>query len=80
LLVTNTGSKCIKHADIKFYFIKDMVSMKIITLEYTKSENMAVDFLIKPVNAEIFERNIKTIGIRYYIPSYNPSNQEKLKA
>jgi transposase InsO family protein len=80
LATNNTGSKRIKHADIKFYFIRDMVSMKIITLEYTKSENMAADFLTKPVSAEILERNIKAIGMRYYIPSYNPSDQEKLKA
>ena len=53
-----------KHSDIKFHYIREMVSMNKIELKYCKSEEMISDILTKGIGKVQFGKLRSMIGLR----------------
>ena len=43
-----------KHIDIKYHFIRDLVNLKLIKLQYISSKDQLADILTKPLDSTIF--------------------------
>ena len=43
-----------KHIPIKYYFLKDQVSQKVVKLEYVDTKEKIADFLTKPMPRDSF--------------------------
>ena len=52
-----------KHANIRHYFIKDLVELKIVLLEHINPKHQLADFFTKLVNGLRFEFFRKVIGV-----------------
>ena len=52
-----------KHIDIKFHYIRELVSSKEIEVEFCKSEEQIADILTKPLKADIFHRLKEKMGM-----------------
>ena len=53
-----------KHIDIKFHYIREMVTMNKIKLKYCKSDEMIADILTKGIGKIQFTKLISMIGLR----------------
>jgi hypothetical protein len=66
-----------KHVNIYYYYIKDCVKARHISLEYVCTYNMAADGLIKPLDCLSHQRFLDQIGLRKPTigsPAYNTLN------
>ena len=63
LSTSNKVSNFIKHVDIKFHNVKDLVQRKVIQLQYCASKSMKADFLTKPVSRNRLEWSLKEIQL-----------------
>ena len=52
-----------KHIDIRYYFIRDLVEEKIISLHHIPTENQLADIFTKPFDETRFESLRKSLGI-----------------
>ena len=50
------SSRRTRHLDIRFYFIKDKVDKKEVSILYEPTEAMVSDFLMKPLQDTLFQR------------------------
>ncbi|MBW0481506.1 hypothetical protein O181_021221 [Austropuccinia psidii MF-1] len=57
----NLNNKHLKHANIKFHFIKEAIQRQIVCLRYIPSAQMLVDFLTKSVNKETLEKSLQKL-------------------
>ena len=53
-----------KHIDIKFHYIREMVTMNKIELKYCKSDEMIADMLTKRIGKIQFAKLMIVIGLR----------------
>ena len=53
-----------KHIDIKFYYIREMITMNKIELKYCKSDEMIADILTKEIGRIQFAKLRSMIGLR----------------
>ena len=52
-----------KHIPIKYHFLRDQVSQKVVKLEYVDTKEHIVDIFLKPLPNEAFEHLRKKVGI-----------------
>lgn len=53
----------LKHVDVKFYFLKDLVQQKQIVLEYVPSTEQQADMMTKGLPVAAFRSNCSAIGL-----------------
>ena len=53
----------IKHIEIRYHFIRDLVERKIVCLEYIPTERQNADIFTKPLNKSKFETLRQVIGV-----------------
>ena len=53
-----------KHIDIKYNFIKDMVTRKELNVKNITTQEMVVDAFTKPIPKEAYFRHVKSLSIR----------------
>ena len=53
-----------KHIDIKYNFIKDMVTRKEVKVKYITTQEMVIDLFTKPTPKEAYFRQVKSLGLR----------------
>lgn len=51
---SNENSKRAKHIDIKYYYLKDLISKKVMTMEYVSTDQNLADMLTKALGTDIF--------------------------
>ena len=49
-----SSSKRTRHINIRYYFIKDTIKRKELTVEYCPTDDMLADFFTKPLQGEKF--------------------------
>ena len=55
-----------RHLNIRFFYIKDLLDKKEFDVEYCSTEAMQADFLSKPLQGELFEKQMKWLmGIEW---------------
>ena len=52
-----------KHIDIKYHFIRDMISKKQVTVRYLSTHKMLADPLTKPIARDVFVKHVKALGM-----------------
>ena len=52
-----------KHIDIKYHFVRDMISKKHVTVQYLSTHKMLADPLTKPIARGIFVKHVKALGM-----------------
>lgn len=63
-MTNNPGMhKSAKHIDVRYHYIRDMVSRKIIETEHIRSENQLADALTKPLCGIKLRRFNSEIGL-----------------
>ena len=63
-----------RHIDIRYFFIKDVISRENITIEYCPTEKMVADFYTKPLQGSLFKK------MRDFIMGYTTSlNEERVE-
>ena len=55
-----------KHIDIKYNFVKDMVSQKEVHIKYISTHDMVADPFTKPIPRYVYYRHVKSLGLRRY--------------
>ena len=60
----NKSSGAVKHIDIKFYVMKDIVWGHSISLEHTSTKKMLVDPLTKGLPPNVFREHVASMGLR----------------
>ena len=56
----------IRHLNIRFFYIKDLLDKKEFDVEYCSTEAMQADFMTKPLQGELFEKQMKWLmGIEW---------------
>ena len=53
-----------RHWNVRYFYVKQAIDTKEITLTYSKSEDMPADALTKPVPRAVFEKFIQTLGLK----------------
>ena len=53
-----------KHIDIKYHFIRDIESRKIISVKYCPTNDQVADVLTKPLSREKHKRFTEQMGLR----------------
>ena len=53
----------LKHIEIRYHFIRDLVKEKIMCLEFINTDNQKVNIFTKPFDGPWFESLRKTIGV-----------------
>jgi hypothetical protein len=56
-----SSSKRTKHVNIRYYFIKDRIANKELSVEYCPTEEMPADFFTKPLQGKLFFKFRKAI-------------------
>ena len=56
----------IKHTDIKYHYVKNMVARDEVNLKYISTYDIIADPLTKAVTRDVFERHIKCFGLRRF--------------
>jgi hypothetical protein len=56
IATNNSGTKRIKHIDIKYMFVKDLTKANLLKIDYLPTNKMPADFLTKPVNSDVHKR------------------------
>lgn len=54
-----------KHLDLRFYWLRDMVEKGLIRVEYLQTEDMPADILTKPLAKPQVEHGVSLLGLRY---------------
>lgn len=54
-----------KHLDLRFYWLRDMVEKGLICVEYLQTEDMPADILTKPLSKQQVEHGVSLLGLRY---------------
>ncbi|OIT36283.1 retrovirus-related pol polyprotein from transposon tnt 1-94 [Nicotiana attenuata] len=55
-----------KHIDIKYNFVRDMVVNKEASMKYISTHHMVADPLTKPVACDAYERHVKSLGLHRF--------------
>jgi hypothetical protein len=63
IATNNSGTKRIKHIDIKYMFVKDLVKANLIEINYLPTNKMPADFLTKVVSGDVHKRCSKDCGL-----------------
>ena len=63
LLRTLFNTLKIKHIEIRYHIIRDLVERKIMALEYISTERQNVDIFTKPLDRSKFETLRQVIGV-----------------
>ena len=59
-----SSSKRTKHINVRYYFIKDQIDKKNISIEYCPTEEMIADFFTKPLQGNLFVKfRAKIMGL-----------------
>ena len=53
-----------KHIDIKYNYVKEIVSRGEVVLQYLNTHQMLADPLTKPIGQDVFKSHVKTMGLR----------------
>ena len=59
-------SKKAKHVDLKYHFIRELAEENKITLEFTSTNHMWVDFLTKALALDNFEAYCENLGLQRF--------------
>jgi KUP system potassium uptake protein len=54
-----------KHIDRKYFWIKDQIEKRVVTVQYTPTENMLADLFTKPLQGDKF------VGLRNAVMNWN---------
>ena len=60
----NKSSGAVKHIDIKYYVVKDIVRDHIISLEHISTEKILADLLTKGLSPNVFREHLASMGLR----------------
>ena len=52
-----------KHLDLQFYWLRDAVSEKVISVSYIPTEDMTADLLTKVLPRQLVEKHRKEMGL-----------------
>jgi len=52
-----------KHVKVKFHWLRQALKEEDFKIEWIKTEDMAADFLTKPVDQKVLSRNLSLIGM-----------------
>ena len=52
-----------KHLDLRFFWLRDAVSQKVINVSYTPTEGMTADMLTKALLRQLVEKHRKEMGV-----------------
>ena len=52
-----------KHLDLRFFWLRDAVSQKIISVSYTPTEDMTADMLTKALPRQLVEKHRREMGV-----------------
>jgi hypothetical protein len=52
-----------KHIDIKYHWLRDMVSSGIVKLQHVSTEGQRADFLTKTLRGEVFWRHVRSLMV-----------------
>lgn len=64
IMVANTESvKTLKHIDIRFHYIKELIKSGKLSLKYIKTEGQTADMFTKALNKNLLSRFIKNCGL-----------------
>jgi hypothetical protein len=61
--VNKKVSSRMKHIDLRWHYLKDLVENKVVRMTYVKMEDQIVDILTKPLPRERFEKLRSMLGI-----------------
>ena len=53
----------LKHIEIRYHFIRDLVEDKVVCLEFIHTDNQKADIFTKPLDGPRFESLLKTIDV-----------------
>ena len=56
-----SSSKRTKHINVRYYFVKDRIDKKELTIEYCNTDNMIADYFTKPLQGIKFQTFLKEI-------------------
>jgi len=65
LLKTFENNKCVKHIELKYFFVKDEIEKGNVKFVYVKTTNQLADIFTKPLNKVLFERHRLNLGLTY---------------
>lgn len=52
-----------KHIDVRFHFLKDLVSEEVIELEHCNSDDQIADIMTKPLRRDVFQKMCDKLGL-----------------
>jgi len=55
----------LKHLDVKYHFVRDLVQQKIIEVKYVPSTSQKADILTKGLSKNLFEKFRSKIGVEH---------------
>ena len=65
IAVANTESiKRLKHVDIRYHYVKELIKQKKLLVKYLKSEEQMADLFTKPLNKELLLKFVNKCGLR----------------
>ena len=53
-----------KHIDVRFHFVRNLVSHGVVSMEYCGTSKQVVDIMTKPLKLDQFEKLRSSLGIR----------------
>ncbi|KAH9453332.1 hypothetical protein Pst134EA_033103 [Puccinia striiformis f. sp. tritici] len=60
---TSQNSFRTKHMDIHLHFVRELLDIKLIKIDYVKTTENSVDFLTKPVGRAVIRRSLENLGV-----------------
>jgi hypothetical protein len=54
-----------RHIDIRYFFVKDLIDRKEVTVEYKPTDDMIADLLTKPIQGDKF-RQLRALALNWY--------------
>ena len=52
-----------KHTDIRYHFVKDMITQNEVVMRYIPMSKMVADPFTKPIARDAFVRHVKSLGL-----------------
>ena len=72
LMIKNGTNRKVKHLDVKFHKIRDLVEKRVIVLSYVRSSEQIADLFTKPLKVNLFKHFfLLYLMFLEFVPCYN---------
>ncbi|XP_065859391.1 uncharacterized protein [Euphorbia lathyris] len=68
-----------KHIRIWYHFLKELLTKGDVHIEYCKTKNQMVDIFTKPLNRQLLEKNVESVGIEWNVKGGTLRNIESAR-